>query len=67
MELHLHPAVFVGVDFFARRACDHGRLRAGSVGLGGRALAAVRHALGHDGEADAVRRRAVDACALGAA
>ena len=40
VELHLHPAVLVGVDLLARRAHHHRRLRAGGVGFGGDALAA---------------------------
>jgi hypothetical protein len=46
VELHFDPAVLVGVDLLARRACDHRRLRARGVGLGGGALAAVGRGFG---------------------
>ncbi len=44
VELHLHPAVLVGVDLVARRADDDGRLRALDEGLARGAAAAGRPA-----------------------
>ena len=38
MELHLHAAVLVGVDFLAAGADDHGGVRALHTGFGGAAL-----------------------------
>ena len=63
VELDLHAAIFVGVDFLARRAGDHRRLRAGGVRLGGHALAAVGRGFGDYREADSITRRAVQAAA----
>ena len=47
VELHFDAAVFVGVDLLACRSGDDCRLRAGGVGLGGDALAAVRGGFRH--------------------
>ncbi|MPM22449.1 hypothetical protein SDC9_68904 [bioreactor metagenome] len=64
MELHLHPTVFVGIDFFACRAGDDCRLRACGVRLGRCTLAAIGNRFRHHIEADAIRRRTVGARAL---
>ena len=67
VKLDLHAAIFVGIDFFARRTGDDCGLWTRSVRLGRSALAAVVGGLGDGGEADAVRRRAVATAATGSA